>query len=130
MTSPSDPTGSYGPPAGYGSYGPPPAYGSSPAYGNAPGGPVPQWAPPPQTSGNAIAALVLACCSWVVFPVIPAIIGLVLAGNAQRDIDASGGRLTGDGLLTATRWIAWLNIGLFVGGLVVFLLFLTAVFTV
>jgi hypothetical protein len=127
MTSPSDPTGYYGPPPGYGSYGPPPGYGASPV---GPPPMAPHWAPPPQTSGTAIAALVLACCSWVVFPLIPAIVGLVLASNAQRDIDASGGRLTGDGLLTATRWIAWLNIGLCVAGVVLFLLFVGAFFAV
>lgn len=125
MTSPSDPTGYYGPPPGYGAYGPPPAYGSPPV---GPPPQVPHWAPPAQTSGTAIAALVLACCSWFVFPVIPAIVGLVLASNAQRDIDGSGGRLTGDGLLTATRWVSWLNIGLFVGGAIVFLLFFVAIF--
>jgi hypothetical protein len=127
MTSPSDPTGYYGPPPGYGTYGPPPGYGASPV---GPPPMMPSWAPPPQTSGTAIAALVLAGCSWFVFPVIPAIVGLVLASNAQRDIDASGGRLTGDGLLTATRWIAWLNIGLSVAGVVLFLLFVGAFFAV
>jgi hypothetical protein len=127
MTSPSDPTGYYGPPPGYGSYGPPPSYGTPPI------GPpplVPSWAPPPQTSGTAIAALVLACCSWFVFPVIPAIVGLVLASSAQNDIDASGGRLTGDGLLTATRWVAWANIAVCIGGLLLVLLFFSAFFVV
>lgn len=40
-------------------------------------------------------ALVLAIGSFVVSPLIPAIVALVLAPGAKRDIGASGGRLTG-----------------------------------
>jgi hypothetical protein len=55
---------------------------------------------------------VLAIASFVVCPLVPAIVALVLAHTSQQKIDASGGRLTGEGLNTAARIIAWIHIGL------------------
>lgn len=111
MTSPDDPFAA--PPPGAGApppYAPPPpGYGAAPGYG--PYGPPPT----PQTDSKAIAVLVLAVCSFVVFPVIPAIVALVLAPGASRDIAASGGRRTGEGLVRAGRIVAWINLVLAVG---------------
>ncbi|MDP9440586.1 MAG: hypothetical protein M3P34_00055 [Actinomycetota bacterium] len=45
----------------------------------------------------------------------------MLASQAKRKIAESGGRLTGGGLVTASKWIAWINIGLWVAGLLFFL---------
>jgi hypothetical protein len=88
-------------------YGPPPQpYGQGPGHGG----------PPQQTSTRAIVALVLAIGSFVVFPLIPAIIALVLASGARDEIDASGGRVGGSGLVTAAKVVSWVNIGLTVGG--------------
>jgi hypothetical protein len=75
------------------------------------------WGPqgPParqETESKAIIALVCAIGSFLVFPLVPAIVALVLASSARERIDASGGWLTGDGLVTAARVIAWCNIGL------------------
>jgi hypothetical protein len=99
---------------------------SGPSNSPAPGyGPPPQGYPPQgyggyqgaqQTSSRAIIALVLAIGSFVVFPLIPAIIALVLASGARDEIDGSGGRVTGDGLVTAAKVVAWINIGLSVAG--------------
>ena len=102
----------YPPPAGYPSG--PPAYGSPSGYGPGQG--------PQQTSTRAIVALVCAVGSFVVFPLVPAIVALVLAPGATREIEESGGRLTGEGLVTAARITAWINIGLFLLVLVVFVL--------
>ena len=111
------------PPPGYGpaptwppqgapaaAYPPPPG---TPAAYPAPGGYPPPYAsaPAPLTSTNAIVGLVLAIASWVVCPVIPAIIALVLAAKSQQEIRASQGRVGGDGLNLATRIISWINIG-------------------
>ena len=84
---------------GYGQpgYGPPPGYG----YG---------YPAPPATEGNAIAALILAIASFLVCPIIPAIIALVLAGSAKRNIVASGGAKQGLGMVTAAKIVAWANI--------------------
>ena len=127
-----DPQSPYGPPPGPGSAG----YGA-PGYGTEPPGwppaggvPVPPaWGPSPygqdsgrpqETSPKAIVALVLAIGSFVVFPLVPAIVALVLCASARRDIDASGGRVTGDGLLTASKIISWINIGLCIAAAVGF----------
>ena len=77
----------------------------------------------PTTSTNAIIGLVLAIVSWVICPIIAAIVALVLAHSSDKEIKASGGRVDGAGLNTATRIIAWLNIGVsIVAGIVVVIL--------
>lgn len=100
-------------------YGQAPPYGTpSPAYG-APYG-YAGYAPP-QTEGTAIGALIAAIGSWVIcFPVI-AIVALVLASSAKKKIAGSGGRLTGEGLVTASKWIAWINLGLWAAVIVFFI---------
>jgi preprotein translocase subunit SecG len=64
----------------------------------------------PQTDSKAIVGLVLAIGSWVMCPVVLSIIALILASQSKREIAASGGRLSGQGLNTATKVISWLNI--------------------
>jgi len=140
---PQDPFASQAP-AGQPGYGQPgygqPGYGQpgygQPGYGQpAPGGygPPPQpWGGPggpgraPQTESKAIIALVCAIGSWLLFPVLPAIAALVVGANARRDIAASGGWLTGDGMVTAARVIAWANIAVSVLVLVLLVLALIA----
>lgn len=74
--------------------------------------------PSPPVSTNAVVGLVLAIVSWLVCPVIPAIVALVLAGKAEREINAAPDRVSGRSLLLPIRIISWLNIGL-VGSLIV-----------
>lgn len=94
---------------GYGqAYGQPPYGGPAYGYGYGYGQPV------PQTDGNAIAALILSIGSWVVCPIIPAIIALVIAGNAKRAIAESGGMKTGEGLVKGAVIVSWLNIAFYV----------------
>jgi hypothetical protein len=81
----------------------------------------------PQTDGKAIAALVSAIVAWMFCPVVAAIVALILAGQSARDIEASGGRLSGAGLNTAARIVAWLNIGL--AGLFAVVIFASAATT-
>lgn len=88
-------------------------YGAQPQYGGAGYGYQPYL--PPQTEGSAVAALVCSIVSFVICPVIPAIAALVIAPGARRKIDASNGRLTGLGLLTAAKWVSWINIVLWIG---------------
>jgi hypothetical protein len=91
------------PPSGYG-YGSP-TYGYAvPPYGYAP--------PAPRTDGTAIAALVCAIASFIVCPVIPAIVALALIPSSRRKVLASGGTVQGLGLLTAAKIIAWIHLGL------------------
>lgn len=83
-----------------------------PPSSQAPGYGQPSPARPPETEGTAIAALVLSIASFVVLPVIPAIVALVLCSSAERKIRGSGGTLTGESLVKASRIVAWINIGL------------------
>ena len=91
------------PPAYPGQY--PPQYaGGYPGYG---------YAAPTQTSQNATIALVLAIVSWLLCPVIPAVVALFLCRSAKQEIAASGGRITGEGLVTASKVVSWLNIAFY-----------------
>ena len=63
-------------------------------------------------------ALVLAILSFVVCPVLPAIVALVLASSADQEIRASGGRISGQGLSKAAKIISWINLGLSVLGVI------------
>jgi len=100
------------PPAapGYGN----PGYGA-PAYGSGYGYPgyVPR-----RTDTKAIIGLVLAIASWVMCPLVAAVVALVLASQSSREIEASQGALEGRGLNTATKWVAWLNIVLTIVGII------------
>lgn len=72
-----------------------------------------------RTSGNAIAALILAILSWVFCPIILAIIALVLAAKADREVAASDGAVTSSGLSLTAKIVAWVNIGVAAAGIVV-----------
>jgi len=50
--------------------------------------------------------------------VIAAIVSLALTPSARRNIEGSGGALTGESMLTAARILSWVNIGLTALGLV------------
>ena len=57
----------------------------------------------PPTSSNAIVSLVLAIMSWVVCPVIFAIVALVFANKADKEIAAQQGQLGGSSLVLAAK---------------------------
>ena len=76
----------------------------------------------PPTSSNAIVALVLSITSWVVCPVIFAIIALVFATKAEKEITANNGRMGGGSLVLASKIISWINIGFYAALLVLGLL--------
>jgi type IV pilus assembly protein PilA len=58
---------------------------------------------PTGTAGKATAALVLSILSFVLCPIIPAIAALIVAAKAKKEIDASYGRLGGEGQVKAAR---------------------------
>lgn len=78
----------------------------------------------PTQSNDAVVALVLSIASWVICPVVLAVIALVFAGKAKRAIEASGGWITGEGMVTAAKVISWINIALCLVVLVGFVIFL------
>jgi hypothetical protein len=91
---------------------PPPLYGVALPSPLAPVRAAGYAAPLPTTNTYAIVALVLAIMSFLLCPIVPAIFALVLAGTGKRQITASGGQQTGEGMVTAARVLSWLNIGL------------------
>ena len=113
---------SAGQPAAYTPPAPAPGYGYPPP-GYPPQGyayPPPGYVPAVTTSTSAIVGLVLAIASWVVCPIVLAIVALVLAKKSGDEIAASGGRVGGEGLNTATKVVAWINIGLYAAVVVIF----------
>ncbi len=66
--------------------------------------------PGPRTEGKATAALVCAILSWFVGPIVLAIVALVLASGAEKAIDARPAELTGSGLVSGARWVAWIHL--------------------
>jgi hypothetical protein len=104
----------YGAPLPYGQqpYGVPPAYGQ---YGT----PPQRYGPAPTTSGKATAVLVLGIASLVMLfmcglGLVTAIVALVMAPGAKREINESAGRLTGLGMVQAGVVCSWITLGLVV----------------
>jgi hypothetical protein len=107
------------------------AYGQAPQYGQQPYGQQPQYGQPgygvgptgPATAGRATAVLITGIASLVLLfsciGFIPAIVALVLAPGAEREINASQGRLTGLSQVRAGRICSWITIGVTVLGLIV-----------
>jgi type III secretory pathway component EscU len=74
------------------------------------------------TSSNSIVALVLSIMSWVVCPVIFAIVALVFANKADKEITANQGNMGGGSLVLASKIVSWINIGFYAALLVLGLL--------
>jgi hypothetical protein len=74
-----------------------------------------------QTSGKAIAALILSILGLIGFlPLIGSILGIVLGNSAKSDIRLSGGMQEGEGLAQAGVVIGWIGIALAVIGILAF----------
>lgn len=99
------------PPGGYA--GQPPGYAPPPGYGGGYG--------PQETDGTAITALILGIASWVICP-LAGIAGLIVASNAKRKIDESGGRLGGGGMVTAGRILSIVSLVLSAIGIAIFII--------
>ena len=67
----------------------------------------------PGASGNSIVALVLSITSWVVCPIVFAIVALVFAHKAEKEISASNGSVGGGAFVMASKIVAWINIGVY-----------------
>jgi hypothetical protein len=74
-----------------------------------------------QSSGKSTAALVLGILGLVFCPLICSVLALVFGYQARREIDASGGRLTGRGNATAGIVLGWIGVAIVVAfiGLVI-----------
>lgn len=89
-----------------------------------PAPPTPPGPPPPpprpavyrstavQTSGMALASLVMGIAGWTLFPMLGSILAIVFGYAARREIRQRPGQLTGDGLAVAGLVLGWLMVGL------------------
>ena len=79
-----------------------------------------------QTSTMAVFSLVLGILSWILLPFI-ASLGAVITGHmARRELRASGGRLTGEGLALAGLILGYLNLFVAIGACALFALLFVA----
>ena len=72
-------------------------------------------------------ALVLSIASWVIFPIVLAIVSLVFANKAEKEIAASNGSIGGGPLVTASKIVSWVNIGLYAALVILGILALFAI---
>lgn len=84
----------------------------------------PPGATQPTISTKAVLAFVIALIGLITCPLLGAIIGVILGGQAQSEIDLSGGRQTGRGLATAAVVIGWIAVVVFLIALVSFAIIL------
>ena len=85
------------------------SYGQSPSYGYG------YDAPAPRTDTKAIVALVLAVLAYTpTVPFIGAVAALFVARASRRDIEASGGALTGLSLCTWAVVLSWVHLAFLV----------------
>jgi len=70
--------------------------------------------PQPQTSTLAIVSLVTGITTWIIIPVVGAIVAIITGHLAKNEIRASMGRLTGAGLATAGLVLGYIQIILIV----------------
>jgi uncharacterized protein DUF4190/zinc ribbon protein len=76
----------------------------------------------PPSSGTATVSLIFGILSWVILPVIGAIVAIIAGHMARREIRASGGQLGGSGLATAGLILGYAHIGLVILACIVFAL--------
>jgi uncharacterized membrane protein YjfL (UPF0719 family) len=72
--------------------------------------PPPAFIQTPPNSGLAIASLVTGILSWVLIPIIGAIIAVITGHMAKRQIRESNGQLSGDGMATAGLILGYVNL--------------------
>jgi hypothetical protein len=80
---------------------------------------------PMRTSGTAIASLIFGILSWVVLPLIGAILAIVLGHSARKEISrAPPGTIEGDGMALAGLILGWAHIAIFVAVILFVFVFL------
>ena len=90
---------------------------SAPTPPEPPPPPIIDYGRPPQTSGMAIASLVMGIAGWTLFPLVGSILAIVFGYAARRDIRRRPNELTGEGMAIAGLVLGWIMVGLSVIGL-------------
>lgn len=83
-----------------------------------------------EINSNAISSLIWAILAWTCLPIVGAIIALVVAHLARREIRAARLYMRGEGLAAAAMILAWVHIISILLVLVLFLLFFSAIVSV
>jgi len=68
--------------------------------------------PPPPTSPAAVVALVFGVLAWTAMPFAGALVAVIAAHIARRDIRNSAGTLGGDQMASAGALLGWIQLGL------------------
>jgi hypothetical protein len=84
---------------------------------------APYYPPAIPNSNLAIISLVSGIITWVLFPVIAAIVAVITGHMARREIRDSGGRLSGEGLATIGLVLGYAQLALTVLGICAGLIF-------
>src|SRR4051812_20314086 len=81
--------------------------------------------PPPEqeSSGKALASLILGICGLAVCPIIPSILAIVFATQARAEIAESRGGLGGSSNAQVGLILGWVGLAIYGLFLIVFLLF-------
>ena len=79
--------------------------------------PVVDYGAPIQTSGMAIASLVMGIAGWTLLPLVGSILAIILGYAARRDIRRRPNELTGEGMAIAGLVLGWIMVVLSVIGL-------------
>jgi uncharacterized Zn finger protein (UPF0148 family) len=74
--------------------------------------PPPTYAQAVQTSGMAIASLVMGIAGWTLLPLIGSILAIVFGYAARREIRQRPDELTGEGLVIAGLVLGWIMVGI------------------
>lgn len=77
-----------------------------------PAQPPSTYTPTVQTSGMAIASLVMGIVGWTVLPLIGSILAIVFGYAARREIRQRPGELGGEGMALAGLVLGWLMVGI------------------
>jgi small-conductance mechanosensitive channel len=77
--------------------------------------------PQQESSGKAMAALILGICGLVVCPLVCSILAIVFANQAHAEIDASRGRLGGRQNAQVGLILGWVGVALVVVGVLLVL---------
>ncbi|SBV36230.1 conserved hypothetical protein [uncultured Stenotrophomonas sp.] len=78
---------------------------------------------PRQTSTLAVIALVAGILGWTLLPFLGSLGGIIFGHMARGEIRRGNGQLDGDGLAVTGLVLGWINVGLWIAGIIAFIMF-------
>lgn len=87
--------------------------------------PPPAYATPeaPTTSGLAVASLIMGIVGWFALPLIGHVLAITFGYMAKKEIAQSGGRLTGEGLVTGGLILGYIGVAVWLLGILASVVF-------